>query len=60
MKNFSLILPIAFVWSSPSPFRRQAPARPNPLTLGCLKKMDAAAASFRTTQAEFEWDPTKK
>ncbi len=61
MKNFALILPItlalAFLHSvHASP---QAPADAAPLT-AVLKKMDSVAASFRTTQAEFEWDTYEK
>ena len=34
---------------------------PEPCTLECvLKKMDTAAASFRTAQADFEWDQYQK
>lgn len=61
MKSFTLILPIALVWSllrlSPGP--PQAPVDSGPLNT-VLKKMDTAAASFRTTQAEFEWDTYEK
>lgn len=60
MKSFTLI-PIALVWS----FLRllagplQAPVESGPLN-AALKKMDIAAASFRSTQAEFEWDSYEK
>ena len=60
MKSFTLI-PIALVWS----FLRllagplQAPVESGPLN-AVLKKMDIAAASFRSTQAEFEWDSYEK
>jgi len=54
MKSFALVLPIALIWSLLH-FAPQAPIESNPLT-AVLKKMDIAAASFRTTQAEFEWD----
>jgi outer membrane lipoprotein-sorting protein len=54
MKSFALVLPIALLWSLLH-FALQAPIESNPLT-AVLKKMDTAAASFRTTQAEFEWD----
>jgi outer membrane lipoprotein-sorting protein len=54
MKSFALVLPIALIWSLLH-FAPQAPIESNPLT-AVLKKMDTAAASFRTTQAEFEWD----
>jgi outer membrane lipoprotein-sorting protein len=61
MKNFALFLPIALVWSffhaaAASP---QAPAESSPLA-AVLKKMDTAAAGFRSTQAEFEWDTYEK
>jgi outer membrane lipoprotein-sorting protein len=63
MKNFALILPIALLWSflhfAPKGAAPQAPADSNPLT-AVLKKMDTAAAGFRTTQAEFEWDYYQK
>jgi outer membrane lipoprotein-sorting protein len=60
MKNFLLIFSIALTWSvlhwgAPP----QKPADPGGLE-GVLKKMDAAAANFRTTQAEFEWDRYEK
>jgi outer membrane lipoprotein-sorting protein len=58
MKNFALILPIALLWSLLH-FGRQAPVDSNPLNK-VLKKMDTAAAAFRTTQAEFEWDNYQK
>jgi outer membrane lipoprotein-sorting protein len=54
MKSFALVLPIALIWGLLH-FAPQAPIESNPLT-AVLKKMDTAAASFRTTQAEFEWD----
>ena len=61
MKNFALILPIGLLWSF-----MHAPAKPpqadvesSPLNT-VLKKMDTAAAGFRTAQAEFEWDTYEK
>jgi len=61
MKNFALLLPIALVWSflriAPGP--PQAPVESSPLNT-VLKKMDTAAAAFRSTQAEFEWDTYEK
>jgi len=56
MKPLFLALPIGLLWSfmhwaAPA----QKPADPSALD-GVLKKMDAAAANFRTTQADFEWD----
>jgi hypothetical protein len=61
MKSLTLTLPIALLWSlirlaSGPP---QAPAGSSPLD-SVLKKMDSAAASFHTTQAEFEWDTYEK
>jgi len=61
MKHIFLALAIGLVWSllsfaAPAP---QKPADPGGLET-VLKKMDAAAASFRTTQAEFEWDRYEK
>jgi len=57
MKASSLLLGIAFVsaalaWAAAAQQKPAGPAELEPV----LKKMDAAAASFRTTQAEFEWD----
>lgn len=57
VKRFWLILAIALAgcllgWAAALP---QKPADPGGLE-AVLKKMDAAAAGFRTTQAEFEWD----
>ena len=57
MKNLTLILPIALFWAflQPHPALPQATVESGPLN-AVLKKMDTAAAGFRTTQAEFEWD----
>jgi outer membrane lipoprotein-sorting protein len=60
MKNLALILPITFVvsllhWDAPP----QKPADSGGLE-AVLKKMDAVAATFRATQAEFEWDRYEK
>ena len=61
MTRLALILPIAFVLA----FLR-APAKPaaRPADQADLdavvKKMDAVAANFHTTQAEFEWDTYEK
>lgn len=57
MKTLKLILPIALLWTflHPSPARAQASVESGPLS-AVLMKMDTAAAGFRTTQAEFEWD----
>ncbi|HYW36523.1 MAG TPA: outer membrane lipoprotein carrier protein LolA [Terriglobales bacterium] len=61
MKSSPLILPIALIWSllrfAQGP--PQTPTESGPLD-AVLKKMDAAAASFRTTRAEFEWDRYEK
>jgi outer membrane lipoprotein-sorting protein len=59
MKNLPIIFPIALMWSllhwgAPP----QKPADPG--LEAVLKKMDATAASFRTAQAEFEWDRYEK
>jgi outer membrane lipoprotein-sorting protein len=76
MKLLSLILPIALVSSFtvvPSPnasiysrttatgfdCRFSLPDDSSPLD-AVLKKMDAVAATFRSTQAEFEWDNYEK
>jgi len=56
MKTFSLFLPIGFAWTILH-LLPQAPADP---LAEVLKKMDAAAVSFRSTQAEFEWDTYTK
>jgi outer membrane lipoprotein-sorting protein len=58
MNNFALTFSIAVLWSLLH-FSPQAPVDSNPLN-AVLKKMDTAAASFRTTQAEFEWDTYEK
>jgi outer membrane lipoprotein-sorting protein len=61
MKSLALLLPIALLWSFlHAPARpSQTPAPPDALTT-VLKKMDTAAAGFRTAQAEFEWDLYEK
>jgi len=53
----SLILPIAILWSFFHAAPAQAPADP---LAAVLKTMDTAAANFRTTQADFEWDQYQK
>src|ERR1700689_981983 len=58
MNNFALTLSIALLWSLLH-FSPQAPVDSSPLNT-VLKKMDTAAANFRTTQAEFEWDTYEK
>lgn len=61
MKSLALILPIVLAWGSVD-----APAKPPQGDAGSgpldtvLKKMDTAAAGFRSTQAEFEWDTYEK
>ena len=65
MKRFSLIFTSVFAsalaWTL---FVFAAGPQPKPADSGdldaVLKKMDTAAASFRTTQAEFEWDVYEK
>jgi hypothetical protein len=47
------MLPIAILWNLFRLSPAQAPADP---LAAVLKTMDTAAASFRTTQADFEWD----
>jgi len=61
MKTTILALPIGLVWALLSLFAAHAqnPTGPSDLE-AVLKKMDATAASFRTTQAEFEWDRYEK
>ncbi len=55
MKPFSLSLAIAMLWSLLS-FSAAYAQQPADALDSVLKKMDEAAASFRTTQADFEWD----
>jgi len=61
MKSLTLILPFALVWTvlHAAPVPPQAPAESSPLS-AVLKKMDTAAAGFRTTQAEFQWEVYEK
>jgi hypothetical protein len=61
MKSLSVIFSLALTanlggFSSPPPQKAADAASLEAV----LKKMDAAAASFRTTQAEFEWDRYEK
>ena len=60
MKSLPLVF-IALVWSMLhlASGRPQAPADAGSLD-AVLKKMDATAASFRATQADFEWDRYEK
>src|ERR1700687_1659467 len=62
MKRLSLMLTLAVV-SSALGFSAALQAKPadsgNPLD-AVLKKMDATAASFRSVQADFEWDTYEK
>jgi hypothetical protein len=58
MRNPAVMLPIALIWCLLH-VRPQAPADPAALDT-VLKKMDTAAANFRSTQAEFEWDRYEK
>lgn len=57
-KRFSLVVPIALACSffGFAAQQKSDPGSPEAV----LKKMDAAAASFRTTQAEFEWETYEK
>jgi outer membrane lipoprotein-sorting protein len=57
MKSFFLFLLLPVVLGCT--FLRLTPADSSPLE-AVLKKMDSAAASFRSTQAEFEWDTYEK
>jgi outer membrane lipoprotein-sorting protein len=57
MTRFSLVLPIGLI-SCLSLFFPQAPTS-SPLD-AVLKKMDSTSATFRTTQADFEWDTYEK
>jgi outer membrane lipoprotein-sorting protein len=61
MKSLALILPIVLAWSFlDAPAKApQTAAESSPLDT-VLKKMDTAAAGFRSTQAEFEWDTYEK
>jgi outer membrane lipoprotein-sorting protein len=61
MTRFAILLPIAFLWSffAAAPVPSPNPADPAPLE-AVLKKMDSVAATFRSTQAEFEWDSYEK
>jgi hypothetical protein len=58
MNNLALTLYMALLWSLLH-FAPQAPVDASPLN-AVLKKMDTAAAGFRSTQAEFEWDTYQK
>jgi len=55
----SVMLPLALFWSFLAPASPQKPADPEELD-AVLKKMDTVAASFRTAEAEFEWDRYEK
>lgn len=61
MTPFSLILTVALTWNL---FLFAALPQVKPADSGSLdavlKKMDTAAASFRNTQADFEWDSYEK
>jgi outer membrane lipoprotein-sorting protein len=60
MNYLSRVFPLAFAWSLVAfASQPQTVADTNGLE-ALLKKMDTAAASFRTTQAEFEWDRYEK
>ena len=61
MRPFSLVLTIVLCSCvlNVAEARAQNPADPGALD-AVLRKMDAAAASFRATQADFEWDRYEK
>jgi outer membrane lipoprotein-sorting protein len=56
MKTFSLFLPIGFIWA----LLHLIPQAPVDPLSAVLKTMDTAAVSFRSTQAEFEWNTYEK
>jgi len=56
---FALVLPLALAWNSLGLAPPQKPTDPVALD-AVLKTMDTAAADFRSTQAEFEWDRYEK
>jgi len=61
MRLFSLIFPIALAWFTFAHAPKPQPKPPDPVTLETvLKRMDATAASFRSAQADFEWDNYEK
>lgn len=57
MNCLSLLVAVLLVGLGPVPAPRPTDSA---LLDAVLKKMDAAAASFRTTQADFEWDRYEK
>jgi outer membrane lipoprotein-sorting protein len=60
MKVFSIILPVALVCTVLAIFSiAQTPSDAGQLD-SVLKKMDAAAATFHSAQADFEWDTYEK
>jgi outer membrane lipoprotein-sorting protein len=61
MKLFSRVFPLAVGIAVLCGFAALPQPAPDSADLdGVLKKMDAAAASFRTTQTDFEWDRYEK
>jgi outer membrane lipoprotein-sorting protein len=61
MKSLALILPIVLAWSFlDAPAKAPQAAAESSALDTVLKKMDTAAAGFRSTQAEFEWDTYEK
>jgi len=63
MKSFALILPVALVGGLlhlDAPPQKPADPGSSSALEAVLKKMDAAAAGFHSTQAEFEWDSYEK
>ncbi len=61
MKSLLLILPIVLAWSLvDAPAKTPQAAAESSSLDTVLKKMDTAAAGFRSAQAEFEWDTYEK
>lgn len=59
--RLSTVLPIGLLLAFLHPWARPQPKAPDAASLeSVLKKMDAVAANFHTTQAEFEWDIYQK
>src|SRR5579862_8294286 len=60
MQTLSLIVTAAIVFSTPGFTAPQEKPADSATLETVLKTMDTAAANFRTTQAEFEWDSYEK
>jgi outer membrane lipoprotein-sorting protein len=60
MKLLSLMLPLALSTVALAPWRTQEKPADNSQLNAVLAKMDAAAATFRTARADFEWDRYEK